>query len=370
MSVVEVKKPTKHKDDIDNVYYNVRIRNTTLALYKPAVYSVNRVAPILEKPDEYEMAVVRFSVPSTNIPIMLFGEQPYDPITNPSSKVDKLIISMSFDGAVVEKPLLYQPVASADSSIDALYGPAIWSYQQFIDMINVALKSCFDDLKALKPLAPPTIAPNMIYNPVTELCSLYAEQLYDTGNPALPPAPPATIKVFFNNALHAYFPSLQTFEQEDLEPQAFQLLIKNNFNNSATISGTPYYYMEQEYRTLELWNDFNNIVFETNSIPVEPEFQPTEKDVSRRLITDFEPVENINNRQKLQYFGVGWKRYYDLKSAYPLRRIDLNIYWEDNEGKLYPIYISYDEALTIKILFRKKHTLRSLHLDDKQDEIN
>jgi hypothetical protein len=95
-----------------------------------------------------------------------------------------------------------------------------------------------------------------------------------------------------------------------------------------------------------------------DTIPVEPEFQPTLNDTTRRLITDFEPIQEIDNRENFQYFGSGWKRYYDLKSAYPLREIDIKAFWEDKKGAVYPVYIGDGESLTLKLLFRKKLALQ------------
>ena len=367
MTTVKSLKPKTSIDDTDNVYYNIKMTNRGIGLFEVANFSVNRTSPIINDPNQYELAVTRFSVPASNIPIMVWGDQPYQPNPNlpnynPSGKTDKFSISMTFDGYTVTKLLQFIPNTTGND----FYGNTIWNYQEFIDIINVALQECFsnnggDGVKDVKPLAPPTTAPFMVYNPEDRLCSIYAETAYDTGNPSLflPPTPPPapTIQVYFNTALFTYFPSFQSFEQEELEPLAHQILFKNLFTNNTTYLGNPYYIMTQEYSTLALWNDFTTIVFETDSIPVEPEFQPSQNDVTRRIITDFEPFEDINNRETFQYSGSGWKRYYDLKSHYPLSTIDMRAYWEDRDGQLYPIYIGLDEALTMKLLFRKKTSL-------------
>lgn len=359
--VVDSKRPVIELDRDNNVYYNIKIVNrgdptsNNKSKNSLAVYSVNRTSAILENPSDYELAVVRFSIPSTNIPIMVWGNSPYNRDTNPSSKVDKYIVSMEFNGTIISRPLVFIPNADDD-----LYGNTIWNYQEFIDILNVALQECFVDLKATEALAPPSVAPNFTFEPKTQLCSLYAPQTYDTGNPSITPyPPPPTIRVFFNTALFELFPSLQSYGSDTFgSPLNYQILIKNNYNNQATIGGVPYYFMEQEFSTLELWSDLQKIVFETDSIPVESEYQPTQNDTTRRIITDFEPEEGINDRQKIQYFGYGWKRYYDLKSTYPLNSIDLRAYWEDKDGQLFPIYLGQDEALSMKLLFRKKLPLQ------------
>ena len=341
MTTISVPKPTIMKNEVNNVYYNIRIVKKLQDRFTPAVYSVNRVSPIIDVPNDYELAVVRFSIPASNIPIMVWGNSPYDSKTNPSSKVDKLSITLSYDGLDVTEILQFIPNTIGND----IYGNTIWNYQEFIDIINVALDNAFTTLKTAKPLAPPTEAPYMTFNAQSELCSLYAQQLYDTTT--------TTILIYFNNPLYQFFPSFQAFGLDPSLPKAYQILVKDNKNNTP-ISPVGYYVMLQEYTTLSLWNDFTTIVFETDTLPVEPEFQPSQNDTTRRIITDFEPLADINNRQAFQYFGSGWKRYYDLKSAYPLSSVDIKVYWEDRDGKLYPVYLGVDEALTMKILFRRK----------------
>jgi hypothetical protein len=364
MATINSLKPRLQRNDTNNVYYNIKITNDGSELYKLANYSVNRTSAIVENPSEYELAVVRFSVPSSNIPVMRWGTDPYDPDSNPSSKIDRMFVTLSFDGVDVTKTLIYIPNSLEPPS----YGPSIWNYQHFVDILNVALKDAFTDLKALKPLAPPTTAPYVTYDSVPLLCSLFAPQTYDTGNPTDTVPPPPTIQIYFNTYLYRYFPSLEVYKLPDTsEPKTFQILVKNTSNNAVTISGTPYYEMKQEYSTVALWNDFNTILFETDTIPVEPEFEPTQNDTTRRIITDFEPLDEINNREKFQYYGAGWKRYYDLKSTYPLKNIDMRVYWEDKIGRTYPVVIGADEAITVKLLFRKKLPLvleQSLYPED------
>jgi len=372
MSVI-VKKPYRNavRDD-DNVYYNIRINKSNNQLFSPAVYNVSRTAPILDNPSNYELAVVRFSIPASNIPIFVWGDDPYDPITNSNSKVGRLSITLSYAGVNYTQILEFIP----NSSGNDFYGNTIWNYQEFCDIINQAFNKAFysdypTNTVLRFPLAPPTTPPRINFNPQTQLCSLVCETAYNTGEDWLGGTPAIdTIKIYFNIPLYQYFPSLKSFEQEELEPLAHQIIVRNTGNNSSiTNPSLPagFFYMEQEYSTLALWNDFKTIVFETDHIPVEPEFQPTINDTTRRLLTDFEPLSDINDRQAFQYFGSGWKRYYDLKSHKSLNQIDLRALWEDKDGNLYPIYLGADEALTMKLLFRKKTALQLDDIDGSKD---
>jgi hypothetical protein len=335
---VNVPKNVNH-DGEDNVYYNIRITNEEDTA-KHAVYSANRTVPILEIPADYEMAVMRFSVPALFIPIFLW-ETP-----------TPLSVSMRYDGEDITEDLQF--IQRADNPNNPPYGEAVWNYQELVDMINVALKTAWDAMKVAKPASPTTEAPFMVYDAKTELCSLYAEKLFDSST--------NTIEILFSKRLFVLFPSFQSYVSTVAVPPPeltrYQILVKDNKTNSTTYNAKDYFIMEQEYPTLALWNGFSTIVFETDSIPVEPEFLATQNNTTRRLLTDFEPLSTINDRQVFQYFPQGKVRYYDMKSNYPMKRIDLRVYWEDNLGKVYPLYLGQGDVLTMKLLFRKKSALQ------------
>jgi hypothetical protein len=330
------------KDEDENLYYNVRVLNNTENNRIVAQFSESRTIPVIERPQDYELSVIRFKVPAENIPIFLWEEEV------------KYFITMSFDGVDVSKELIYVSDFSPEEEKE-LYGKAIWSYQTLVDIVNTALEDAFTDLKALKPLAPPTVAPKMVLNNSEELFSLYAPVEYDDST--------NTIGLYVNFDMFAYVPafqyssnpSLYQLPQTDLKYSRFR--VKDNGNNSITYLGSPAYEMKQEYKTLALLNNYQSIVFETDSIPIEAEYLPTQTNVVRRIITDFEPLDSVNDRSAFQYYPQGPLRYYDLKSHHPLRRIDIKVYWTDRQGNQYPLYLSRGELFTMKIQFRKKTTI-------------
>ena len=326
---------SSQKDDEDNVYYNIRISNLENRRVQ-ARFNENRVVSVLDNPSDYELGVIRFKVPASSIPIFLWDDTP------------PYYVTLSFDGVDVTKQLEY--ISEYGAAEDAeLYGRAIWSYQTFVDIVNVGFSDAFDELKLLKPLAPPTEAPVMSYDGVTNLFTASAEQLYDDST--------NTIGVYTN---YDAFVNIGGFQwSADIQPPANDLKykrfrFKDNFNNKVIVNGNPWYSMQQEYQSLALLGDITSIAFETDSIPVEPEYLPGQVNSTQRVMTDFEPVEGINDQVSFQYFPQGPIRYYDLKSSYPLTRIDLRIYWINKTGRQLPIYINRGDILTVKLQFRKK----------------
>jgi hypothetical protein len=313
------------KDESEYVYYNIRIDNETSN--GRAFFNETRVQPILDNPSNYELAVERFYVPAMDIPIMIFKDNYY-------------YVTLSFGGVDATVPLVWIPNTSGTDP----YGNSIWNYQEMVDIVNVAFQTAFTTLGA----GPPTEAPYITYEAESNLFVFNAQRLYD---PVF--AGGATIEIFMNINLYSLFNSFQDFESEENDPKAHKILVKNNGNNiSPTL--TDYYSTYGEWVTLFNWNDLQSIVFDSNTIPVVPENLQSQTNETQKIITDFEPIQDINNRSAFQYYPQGPLRWYSLSSQQPLYNMNLNVYWKDNEGKLYDIIIEPTEVLTVKILFRKK----------------
>jgi hypothetical protein len=327
------------QDDENHIYYNIDIRKGIEHSGQPfqASFNETRVEPILKKPSDYVLSVVRFSIPSQSIPIFIW-------------KPNEFQITISYLNFDFTTTLQYIP-NSPGGSYD-YFGPSIWNYQDFIDIINAALLSSFNNFVAGTPAfaLKPTTAPYMIYNSETQLCSLIAEEKYDTTytNP---------VYIYFNTNLFSYFPALQNFDDEANTIKSHYIKVKYNFNNVLVIGGINYYEIREEYSTLVLWNDLQKILLETDSIPVNNELLGSQTNKLRKVITDFEPLSSINDRSVIQYFPQGPLRFYDLITDYPLTQMNLNIRWETKDGRSYPLYLNKYDNLTVKLYFKRKGVL-------------
>jgi len=314
----------------DYVYYNIRIDSNTSPQGR-ASFNQTRVQPILENPSEYELTIERFFIPAINIPILIFKENRYS-------------VTLSFDGADVTQPLIWIP----NTAYAGLYGNTIWYFQEMLDMVNIAFKDAYDALKLLKPAITPTNPPYITFDSETGFFIFNAEKLYD---PVVNGG--ETVKIYMNIELFKLFNAFQDFEQEELEPKAHQIIVKDNGNNTSPTNSL-YYKTYAEWNNLFAWNDLQSIVFETNSIPVIPENNQSQVNLTQQIITDFEPIAGTNDRSAIQFYPQGELRWYSLNSTQPFYTMNLNVMWKDKQGELYPIYINETEALTVKMLFRKK----------------
>jgi hypothetical protein len=334
----------------DHVYYNVLIpHNDTISVNSAptkAVFKETRSDPIIQNPSEYYMSVVRFFVPASVIPIFIFTPNAYS-------------VTLSFDG--VDEQVFVPYISSSDFTVGTTDYYSVYSYQNFIDMINSALSTAFTTLKTAKPLAPPTEAPYMIYNSTTKLMSIVAQKSYDPVTAGGP-----TIEIFFNIPLYNFFSSFNTYyfmEPTTLGKQN-QILIYDTKNNAFDAT---HFIMTQEYETLFAWNAFKSIVLTSGSIPSRSEYVTNSTTASgssnantndnfRPIISDFlfSASEGPEFKSGIEYLPTAEYRIIDLQGSKPLTDIDIQVYWQDNYQNLFPIFIPAHDAVTIKILFRKK----------------
>lgn len=330
----------QNSDTQDNIYYNIIIRNADEE-EKELKFSENRTVPILDKPSDYELACVRAYIPSFNIPLLFFPE------TN-------FYVKLKYGNTEVQKDLVYIPVSFVN--VYERYNKLpVYDYSEITESLNIALKDAKTDLDALVPALAGFDAPFMTYDAPSQLFSFNGEIAgYNTklgaGN---------YIEVYFSSKVFEFYANLQDFYVSDDETR---IIIQDTFDNEVTFNSKPYYKMTQSQPTLELFVELQKIIFLSNSIPVVPELQPTQDDVTRRVFFDLN-VTGVADKAVISYFPQGPLRYYSLISSYPLTQIDCEIRWESKTGETFPLFINKDTTASVKLLFQKKIALR-LNLDE------
>lgn len=336
MSVITLGKSKLYNfSDADNIYQNIDIYNNTNQTID-ATFEATRTAPILDNPSDYELAIVRFLVPTKNIPIM---------ILDPPSKNYK--VSCDYNGYIVTTNVVWIPNNNCPET-----NYWVSTYQEFIDAINLALQTTFTQVKTAFPAYPGTQAPYFRLD--GELVNFVAEQSI-----AVP-----SVRWYLNSDLQAIIPTISYNLNCFGGNLSYQIVIKDNRNNSEIVGGVPVFVMISESSCLFLWNDFQNLLFQSNSIPIVPELLGTSVQNTRRVLTDFNPPSQIFDRTPLQFFPQGPLRFYDLKSNSPLSAIDLTVSWIDKSGRIRPMRLAPKDNLSVKILFRKKSTVYKNYTND------
>ena len=338
MATVQFDRTTNNtfKDEADHLYFNITIKPDELNKGQ-ATFSQNRVEPILQNPSLYDVAVIRFTVPAENIPIFIWQDNKFE-------------IVLTYKGVNYKSVLQY--VENIDPSTFTDFPPSVWNYNDFIQSINLAFEDAYQQLKTAEPLAPFTRAPRMVYEPTDRLNSIYVEPTYSSDITTAD-----KIEVWLNLPLGDLFRGFQNFGGvqglEDDPAKIWRIIFRANITNEKTINGVQYLVATEEFSGLFRWSTLKALLFETD-MPVISESQGTQKNVFRQILTDFEPAEEFADTSSIQYFPRGAVRFYEMTSTYPLTRVNVKVSWEDKNGNVYPVFLSGDDTLTMKLYFKRK----------------
>ncbi len=361
---------------VDHIYVNLEAYNSTSQIIN-ADFNETFNQIVLQKPSDYELAIVRFSSPGTNIPIFIFNQTSnYYTVTLSDATGD-------YQKAVQLIREDYSDTPSANF---------VFSYQNFVNMINVAFAGAYADLLVGNPATTALSPPFMFFDPTSLLIRIaYPRVGYSVQTlSAAGAAESVGVKVYMNVNLSGYFESFPAkyygaglTAGKDVQLKVFDdgdnTLINNDpvaasangvyksYTNSNIPAGL-YYMMEQEYSTLYLWNDFSSIVITSSTIPVNKEYLPKINGQInvQPILTDFQP--NVNQgpdaKSTLQYIPPGEYRMIDLISDTPLNQFQFSVYWTDHTQSLYPLQLSPTDYVSIKILFRRKGAPYSKPIQD------
>jgi hypothetical protein len=370
-----------NSEDATHIYYDLTITtNDTTGSQPPQrlVFNEIRNNPILMNPSEYFLSVVRFSCDTESLPVFIPQVQlgQIDP--------NKLVYSVSLTytiGGILRtaqafleyipsdttQPIPKPPLTNQDVVLGQYGGSYyfVYSYNHFIKMVNIALQTCFNDLKALAislgGSLPTNNPPFLRWNNQTNTATLYAEQAYYDNNLVNP------INIYFNTPLYTLFSSFEATNYGYFNISQGKNYLINVYNKDNTNISGMFLYMEQEYSTTALFSAVKSLVFSTGLIPVVPTLVsvPTIYGSQSNLLnvgnnsnfntvlTDFE-VENSQYKPSVLYNPQSEYRLLDLISNTPLSSVQISLYWKDKFGNLYPFYLSSGNNCNIKILFRKR----------------
>lgn len=315
----------------NHIYFNVRIDPDPLKK-REGVFSVNRVQPILDKSDNYEMAVVRFSLPLTSIPLIVFEDNYFS-------------VSLKIGTNEYTEFLLWVP----NSNIN-LENKYIYIVQDLLDLINNAYALAFSNLSGANVITA-TTPPFMSFSSETHLITLNVPQAFLVDG----------IDVYANEKLYLKMNTFQDFYNEfPSEGQLnYKFVIQDLFDNNVNYDGVDYYTATQQYATIGTLSDLQSIIFTTTQIPVNRELDGAQRNISSNFLTDFEPLQSNKwyGGGLIQFFPQGPLRYIDLLSKNQLNNIDIQIKWKSKKGNIYPYFLQGEQSATVKILFRKRQNI-------------
>lgn len=381
----------------DRIYYDISIRYDDINAVNGnmfVTYREERHVPILMKANDYYLCVTRFSLPGRSIPIFIMDveENPGDPTDiNYSIFTVTLVYNELVGPNIVQHPfqvhILYVPHNDLNDP-PATYQRTPYyfvnSYDHMIEMINTALLTSYNALKFAHAGTSVTETPWLIFNPETQLINLIAQTAYATAVTGILNGETVVlneVEIFTNSALHNKFLSgfEITFFGNNLPngmDYRYEVYIKPGNQNAYNPPGgtmppwpaNPPLYLQtkQEYNTLDLWNDFIDLLFLTSSIPIVKQGTQsnglTDGQVKfKSVLTNFEPsiVSAGAVKSVMSYFQNGPYRVINLVSPQPMRSFDLTIQWRDKLGNTYPLFINQGEEVNVLFIFIRKDTFTS-----------
>ena len=373
--------PTTH------LYYDIRVTNSDQVgstVNRPQVkFNETRSVPYIERPDDWEVSVVRFEVDTYGVSLPLMT--PIVQIGQPLQNLLEGQITFKYGATAVGSNLIFVPENQAAS----LPAPPLTeqdnsqgyynlnSFQSFIEIINTAFSSALTNLKALVPaLNVATNRPPFIQIDQQGYCYIYAQQsLYDSGLGV-----GNYIEIYFDEVLYNYLSSFQYDYYGDgvlaIPKARYRLRVygsptfapQNTFSVTDGIGTFNTLVCFQDFVATQSWNPVSGLIFKSQILPIKPSLSGVpfiyNATTSQQLATSNVILQLtdlvVDNRDGKQYKpGVIYAptaeyRLVDLFGTTPLYTIDIEVEWVDNFGKNYPLRLAPGATATMKILFRKK----------------
>lgn len=344
------------KNPDDHIYYNALFNNNTDVL-QPARFTETRTVPFLLKPYMYHMALIRFTIPTFSIPLLIWPT-----IGNDRKTPNNSYYSFTMKYGLIEhrEYLIYNPWTNSQN-------PSIYMVQNLIDIMNNALNNLFIYMQINAPGFPATTPPYIVYDQINYRLNLIAEQAYNCNSNITP-----GIKLYANYYCHNLFETVphiklsnnaNTINGKDIL-YVIEKTGNNDINTNCPIgvySSIPGYEMRSEFQSLQNIWALKSIVITSFDLRIKEEYIQTPEsinaDSSSLIITDFEPLKNDPTSRSWMQYQAQIYRYVDMKSTDIMRSIDLNIYWTDKQGYIYDLMINPGDYFSIKLLFTLKDSI-------------
>ena len=351
----------EHKVDSQSlIYYNAALYNPETAQPIPAAVSDTRSSAIIERPEEWECSVVRFDISADSLPSMVLP-MPQPPVASFTAPT-LLTVTLQYLGVD------YQQTATITTN------PGIYGQLFNIDALMFSLNNAIAAAFALIPGPSSTEPPVLVFNPVTQLVSVYYQSTYVTAaNP---------VHVWFNSIAYNYIRTIPAVFRGYNRPMGLDYQIQPQSGSAITLpaagarAGLPTLVqtIAGELRALSQVGPtpsaFNGVrsVFVTTSMPINSESLPqavtagqnaSSSSNSLPILSDFllgvgsEKENPVANRGQLLYLPTAEYRMVQMRGREPLKRVELQWFFSTFDGQNYPFTVRPGGYLSAKILFRR-----------------
>jgi len=388
----------KNSANPDKIYYDIQITNVENSTTAPPVlyFNESRNTPFINVPEEYYMSIIRFTLDTPTLPIFIPTIQTSLTL-NPTQNPNQTIYSFQFSFNGVYQPeqtfiqwvpqskyipapaFISNGVFTIQDNSTGYYG--CYSFEYFINIINVTIAQQFDAFKAYyatqpqsgtTPFPASAVAPIIAWDGSANIARMIFQESF--LNEATNPTP---VYFFMNSPLYNLFGSLTAtnYGYTLTNGRNFQILVLsfggfNTYQYTNYLLAPPVTYnvieVIQEYSTISAWSPISAIVFTSNTMPIVANqiSKPTifleggvlgsygNNSNFAQIITDLVSDTGFY-KPNLVYNPSAQYRLISMSGNSPLTNIDISVFWKDKFGQLNPFFLGSGSSATIKILFTK-----------------
>ena len=311
---------------------------------------------IVEKASDYNLAIDRFYVPLSSVPIFIFNNTQVTDI-NKVTTYSYYSVELSYNGIYSGQTFIqYIPRSGSSVSADKFYY-YVYGFGNFLEMINTTLSSAFTKLSGLVTLPTDSIAPHFEIDYTNYMLSFVGQSNFYDSSLASP------ITVYMNNPMQQFMSGIpSSYNGSFSNGRNIIFKFSNLYNNIITWSSSDYYKMNSEYgtQTLIRWNIAKGLVFTTDTIPVNTENLPATLNqsllISRGILANFDFIYTSDAPKPFsaQYILQSPYKQITLINDTPINVLDITVYWYDMDNNLYDTFIYSGEALSMRLVFLRK----------------
>ena len=386
----------------EKIYFDVVISNLQTVDQPPPqlFFNETRNIPFLFSPEDYLMSIIRFTLDTPTLPILVCqiqSDQPdinlsiysvtlsWTPPSGGSAYTVQTFLRFSPQNKAVAIPIA--PNATINGFQDNSTGYyQVFSNQYWIYLINQTFQTCYTALSALVTAAGDVLP--SIYTPALSFSTSSPDDIAVLNVDAVgyDNSAASCIKIYMNPALYQLFSSFPVYilslagQNQGMNVQLQTTTFGGsqtgtyNFYNNTTGKievGLPCIQCFQEYSTVALWTPVIGIVFCSNTLPIVPTqlstpllynngkvFSGNQGNNANQapVITDFVSNDGIY-KPNVVYQPSAQYRYIELFGNTPLSNLDIVAYWKGRDGQMNPFLLSSGSTATLKILFVRKDSV-------------
>jgi hypothetical protein len=392
-----------HSNKLTDFFYaNIIINNDNTDKNIEATYTSTQNLPLIGRQEDFEMRVVRFKIPMGTVPLFLYKSNTY--YISIGKGVDRADPSLISD-VVAPIEVQFTQKFQADPNMPKVYQQGVYAIEDFLREVNDAIGEAW--INILAPIVPTSFPYIKLVNNAFEfvmplvsnatvggdLTNVYSEwfPIKQDGYRLLMSAPLYTLFEGFSSYRWSAvtglvdtggtsYPELQyaiTINDYSVK-DVFQVpTAPGQYNNTgnrvdfyntllqggadvAEQQGVDYFHCyKQGQSSVYAWLQASRILI-TSSMSVVREAILIAKDDNRperlELLTDFFIEQNnlVSHREYIYYNDQGNERYMNLKDEGPLRRVDMRVFIEFEQGALIPLFIMPGAEINLKLGFRRK----------------